>query len=602
MFNTFANMSRKEDKYGEVHLISLFAATLSRMNYMNDTRFLGAYNSIMGPVFLDKMLASFNNAVVKANQQKSPAILNNLLLNDQELFGLSAWPEIQQFTYLFNGKKYIDFLKLNMPQNINVITGELGGNLSFPLKNVVAGPSANVKYISIAWSNYGEVYVVADKRMPNIVMVCWRGTYSAKTAGLYSKPTSVVPLETCKDANGNKESFLYGMFKPTVEMIHTIIESITFLATDFLKATQPKSVTIFTTGHSLGGAMCSNFAYLWMGIAKTAPYNAAPYNIFTDNIICISLGAPRCMGSSVAQKFCKFVENNQIFYLRITTRGDPVTGLPPKMGFEHPCSTNEEMRKKISEDCNDHLRMRPMPNVDYAKNLDCQNYKTRAYIPNMLSHTIYLYIKFTGAVDIINFLKGMGVQKEIARTADGSTVCRLIVGEVANSQLQFKTPIFFNVNQARLIPSATDKNEEAQAATELPDLGDVATVPAPAPAAVPTRQMGGIGFSMPTAPKIKLGGEVAEDVRISRKVFTDMMNAMTPFGLPVENLNMLSGQMFAINSPITMPKLDCPSLTFAKGGKRLKRSKRVRRSRVRRSTRKSTPKQVRAKRHTRRRF
>jgi poly(3-hydroxybutyrate) depolymerase len=44
-------------------------------------------------------------------------------------------------------------------------------------------------------------------------------------------------------------------------MIHTIIETMRYLATDFLGATQPNSVKIFTTGHSLGGAMCTNFAY-----------------------------------------------------------------------------------------------------------------------------------------------------------------------------------------------------------------------------------------------------------------------------------------------------------------------------------------------------
>ena len=84
-----------------------------------------------------------------------------------------------------------------------------------------------------------------------MIMVCWRGTYSAKTTQSYSKPTSVVPLETCKDPNGGKESFLYGIFKLTVEMIHTIVEAATYLATNFLKATQPKSVTILDKSNTL---------------------------------------------------------------------------------------------------------------------------------------------------------------------------------------------------------------------------------------------------------------------------------------------------------------------------------------------------------------
>ena len=85
MFNTISNISRKEDKYGDVHLISLFASTLSRLAYMNDTTFLSTYNSIMGPVFTDKMLTSVNNAIVKSNQQRSSAVLNNLLLKQKKI-------------------------------------------------------------------------------------------------------------------------------------------------------------------------------------------------------------------------------------------------------------------------------------------------------------------------------------------------------------------------------------------------------------------------------------------------------------------------------------------------------------------------------------
>ena len=48
--------------------------------------------------------------------------------------------------------------------------------------------------------------------------------------------------------------------------------------------------------------------------------------------------------------------NFLILFLRITTRGDPVPGLPKKFGgYQHPCSENEEMRKQISEDCNEML-------------------------------------------------------------------------------------------------------------------------------------------------------------------------------------------------------------------------------------------------------
>lgn len=83
------------------------------------------------------------------------------------------------------------------------------------------------------------------------------------------------------------------------------------------------------------------------------------------------------MGSSVAKKFCDFASKKKILFLRIITRGDPVPGLPPKLGFVHPCSDDSSMRMEISEDCNSQLTMRPTPNVNYAGELDCQNYKTR---------------------------------------------------------------------------------------------------------------------------------------------------------------------------------------------------------------------------------
>jgi hypothetical protein len=128
------------------------------------------------------------------------------------------------------------------------------------------------------------------------------------------------------------------------------------------------------------------------------------------------------MGTAVANKFCNFVKQKKIVFLRITTRGDPVPALPPKTGFQHPCSDDSTMRMEISEDCNSTLNVSPYLNVNYKQALDCQNYKTRAYIPNPLSHTIYLDIIYTKAVDIPKFLKGIGIAQEVFRGPDKSTM------------------------------------------------------------------------------------------------------------------------------------------------------------------------------------
>jgi hypothetical protein len=554
MFNTISNLSRKTDKYGDIHFISFLGSTLARLAYMDDNKFLTNYSQIIGPVIQPKILQGINN--VDSNNLGA-------LLDDQKIFGLDKSPNdiFSNYEYQYKGKNFIDFIKLNMPQNINIINGDIAGNIMYPIPGQQT-PLDTVKYISIGWSNYGEIYVVADKRMPTTLFLIFRGTYSAKTASLYSKPTSVVPLTVCKDSRGEPEKFLYGIFKPTTEMIHTIIEAMRYLATDFLGATNPNSVKIFTTGHSLGGAMCSNFAYLWMGIKKTPPYNSAPYNVLADNIVCVSLGAPRCMGSSVAKKFCNFASQKKILFLRITTRGDPVPALPPKTGFQHPCSDDSKMRMEISEDCNAQLTMRPTPNVNYAGELDCQNYKTRAYIPNALSHTIYLDIVYTKAVDIPKFFKGIGIAQEVSRGPDGSTICRLVMGQSA----KYKA-IFFDVNKAREKPSNIDAVEEIELTKVDPNAAAQLEVVESGPVA----SAGGGLFSSFTsksstpisAPLIKIGGEIAEDRKMTKQAFDTLIQQMVPLQ---GNLCPQKGQMSTPFNNQIMPDLSCPGAKF--GGKR----------------------------------
>ena len=204
MFNTISNLSRKSDKYGDVHFISFLGATLSRLAYMNDNKFLTSYSQIMGPVIQPKLLQGINS-VDSSNLGD--------LLDDQKIFGLDKGSNdiFTNHEYQYKGKNFIDFIGLNMPQNINIINGDLKGNKTFPVPGEET-QTEQVKYISIGWSNYGEIYVVADKRMPNTILLIFRGTYSPKTAALYSKLTSVVPLTVCKDSKGNPESFLDGIY------------------------------------------------------------------------------------------------------------------------------------------------------------------------------------------------------------------------------------------------------------------------------------------------------------------------------------------------------------------------------------------------------
>ena len=547
MMNTFSNMSRKSDQYGNVHFISLYGAILSRLAYMNDNKFLDCYCKIFGPIVLPEILNSIDAI--------SPKDLKNEI-NDQQTFRLTSPTQmggdnpLDKYEYTFKNEHFIAFNALNIPKNVNIVTGEILGTVV----SVLAGSpptSSDVKYISIGWSNYGEVYVVADKRMPRTIFLVFRGTYSAKTAALYLKPTSLTPLNV---GCANNEGFLYGIFKTNMELIHTTIEAMSYLATDFLGATEPDSVKVFTTGHSLGGALCTNFAYLWKGIKQTPPYSSAPYNVLSNKIICISLGAPRGMSASVAAKFCDLVKNNDILYLRITTRGDPVPGLPPKSGYDHPCSNNEVMRQLVSEDCNATLTARGTINVDYAAALDCQNYKTRPYVANPLSHTIYLNILYTSAVDIVKFLKGVGTTttKEVARTPDDSTVCRVIIGSISNYKAGF-----FDVSKARLNASL---------------------------------KIGG-GF----------GGSIAEDVNMTGQAFKQFVTIIN--SSPLLTINNLCPMAGPIVNPFTnitspAPNLSCVNALGKIGGRKIKR--RTKRARTKRIKQQTKTKRAKTRRRTKR--
>ena len=79
MLNTISNISRKTDRYGNVHMISFIGATLSRLAYFDDNKFLTKYNSIMGPVIQPRVLKGIDSV--------TPNDLFDLL-DDQKVFGL----------------------------------------------------------------------------------------------------------------------------------------------------------------------------------------------------------------------------------------------------------------------------------------------------------------------------------------------------------------------------------------------------------------------------------------------------------------------------------------------------------------------------------
>jgi len=486
-----------EKNYGNVHFISFYSAVLSRFAYFSDKNFLEQYNKIIGPIIPAPILTAMDS--IKDIPQ---------ILEDETTFDLNNNPNnLPLFTY--GGKKFIAFD--DMSKKINMINGEVKETYELtPEEQSQRGAYGNVKYISIATSNYGEIYVVADKRMPNSIWVVFRGTYSGKTAGAYTKPTSLVPLYV-GNAQGKRESYLYGIFKLLTDSIHTIIEATRYLAVNHLGAENPDTVKVFTTGHSLGGALSTIFAYIWMHVRTTAPYSTTPYNVLTSKICCVSLGSPRCVNNDISELFCGYVERKEITFLRVTSRGDPVPSMPFKEAyFSHPCSdsvsTKKNLRELVSEDCNGLYKITTgKPGVYYDKSLDCTNKKGRTYLPNPLKHTIYLNILYRSAVDIQKFIKSTVTAAEIQRTPTKSTECRLIIYDSDKKQYR---DVFFDVNASRLKPVIEKSSPEVGGGISM--FGS---------------KKNGTGAGLNT-PK-----DVSEDIRMTQKAFDNLMESATVFDI-----------------------------------------------------------------------
>jgi hypothetical protein len=475
--------------FGDIPFITFYDTVLSRLAYFTSENFLPAYLDIFGSIIPEKLLKSINDAP-----------MNNIF--DSSIYQLSKNTEIPTYTY--NNSKFINFT--DMAENINKVTKKFvdrkipkqekpqKGGIGMPsMPSMPSMPNMNIKsifgknyqvaYISISTSNYGGYYILVDTRMPNCIFVVFRGTYSAKSAGAYTKPSSIVPFNIGKNIppeelkkklevdGGKMFGVLTGINKILDDVYHTILQSMLYLAQTYLKPKGKESIKVFTTGHSLGGGLCTLFANDWFETTRISPYDKSPYDIFSKKICCVSIASPRVMSPALSNNFCAKTEKGDILYRRLTNRGDPVPALPQKAilglseGFQHPCSAkkySDSQRKVISMDCGS---AQSGINIAYNKGLDCRNTKTGMLSGNIsgnaLAHTAYLYINFVNAVPVSGFIKSalpVGTPSikskpvEIQRTNKGATVARVIlgVGEEKNfsTKQQFKS-VFFDLNDLR---------------------------------------------------------------------------------------------------------------------------------------------------------
>ena len=478
--NYFSNnvpSSNKESGFGDIPFFVFYSTVLARLSYFTNENFLSSYLEIFGPIIKTSLMKNINDAPIDK-------------IFDPNIYSTSISQE-KIPTYKLEGKNMIDFKEMAKQineVNVNLIKRSMSKEtVSNPVIEI-KGPDYTVAYISIATSNYTGYYILVDTRMPNSIFVLFRGTYSAKSAGSYSKPSSIVPFNIAgnisqeeltkllKENEGKMFGVLLGINKILEDVYHSIIESMVYLSQTYLKASSPNSVKVFTTGHSLGGALTTLFAADWMEFTNISPYNKAPYNIFTKKICCVSLAAPRVLSPAYSNYFCQQTIDKHILFRRVTNRGDPVPALPSKSlvglseGYQHPCSTKKyasTQREVINLDCGS---TQIKNEIDYSKQLNCRKVKTGIMQGNLsgnvLAHTAYLYINFFNAVDLTEMAMSnipssfKKKTSELKRTSGGETNTRIILGVGNNMKGSIKMDlksIFFTLNDIR--PKSIDSNQ-----------------------------------------------------------------------------------------------------------------------------------------------
>ena len=517
-----APLAEFTDNYGTVNMISFLCSVWSRLAYMNDKQYLGHYSLIFGSIIPDDLMVAMN-AYIAENIQG--------ILNDTTMFGLKPDEKkfgLETFANIKSGGHSLKFLP--WAQRVNQVIGEepmprptgadgkkqFDPNCNGQTKQELTA-NENIVFVSIATSNYGEVYVTGDKRMPNLVVITFRGTYSGKSAQSYIQIRTTIPVQTGiyeKLTNDNKETYIFGIYKILMEISHVLMAAISHVSDKINPNGVNGSTQLLTTGHSLGGALCTIFAYVYVAHIKSL--TPEPYPKLNMNIACISLGSPRIFGKDLANIFCclttskgaEYTDMNNstdgiclnklkltdlksmITYLRITTVKDPIPALPLKrFGYYHPCSSTETplKRQQTNEDCLVQTSgfllsrctiKRLSLGINHGLPLECVDSKTKRknkspYLVTHISyHVQYLGISYMGA---INFSKSFD---EIKRDTNGDTVCRLIFYPSVPDDTSKASVAFYNLVQQRKEGTpeevVADVKEEELSKEELSNITEAA--------------------------------------------------------------------------------------------------------------------------------
>ena len=449
-----------EEKFQEnadmgLPFLSFYCSILSRLSYFSAEHFLPAYLETMGPIIPDKLLTYINNS-------EAGDLLPFLPSDVGSLEGTEGGKILTDDTipkYTFGGKKFVDYTEYAEKFNKNNVAREKKPYKVMPPRIIQKTTDHTVAYTMVSTSNYGGNFILIDTRMPNCIFVIFRGTYSGKSAGAYTKPSSLKPSIIEKaDTDGKKYASLKGIHKLLYDDLNAIFEAMGRLVNKYLRPEgdtgelQDNSIKVITTGHSLGGGLSTLFAASFYELHFARAYrDEERFRALKKEITCVSIAAPRVLDDAYCQKLADRIRKKQMFYQRMIVKTDPVPSLPPsiklgKLKFSHPCDSldkTDPVRKSVTLRLTSRLKI-PMLKINYGGAPEAKNVKPSSKIRgvNPLAHTEYMYVQFTKAVDVGAFLSSSFMPKklmdamnkekrmEIQRDLEGHTMVRILNGDI----------------------------------------------------------------------------------------------------------------------------------------------------------------------------
>jgi hypothetical protein len=241
-------------------------------------------------------------------------------------------------------------------------------------------------------------YIVADisnKNKPEIHVV-FRGSRSLKNAvsdvkgfikeSLCNKKLNKEALKEKAEETFQKAKAFGGAVHLEKEVLNVMVYSMVYLQKEFIekKLTEEKlpKTTISITGHSLGGCLCSLFALYFYKLLKNPDFFDSPTTTANKGgkktkkhrknkqrrtrkgkrggsvkildfiglpFKVVAVSSPRPFNEAAEKVYVNAVTTGYIEHINYTSRGDPVTSMPPNtlMNFYHPMETNNETGKGI---------------------------------------------------------------------------------------------------------------------------------------------------------------------------------------------------------------------------------------------------------------